>query len=92
MTATSGSSGAFFGWFNSRNTGSGRRDTLGFRFAGEGSGCRLTLQLVTDKNQACGTKVTPWVVDKTQTERRRAQVQADLDQERRHPLRLDARL
>ncbi len=65
VTATSGSSGVFFGWFNSRNTGSGRRDTLGFRFAGEGSGCRLTLQLVTDKNQACGTKVTPWVVDRT---------------------------
>ena len=65
VTATCGSSGAFFGWFNSRNTGSGRRDTLGFRFAGEGSGSRLTLQLVTDKNQACGTKVTPWIVDKS---------------------------
>ena len=65
VTATSGSSGAFFGWFNSWNTGIGRRDTLGFRFAGAGSGSRLTLQLVTDKNQACGTKVTPWIVDKT---------------------------
>jgi hypothetical protein len=65
VTATSGSSGTFFGWFNSRNTGNGRRDTLGFRFAGEGSGSRLTLQLVTDKNQACGTKVTPWIVDRT---------------------------
>jgi hypothetical protein len=65
VTASSGSSGVFFGWFNSRDTGSGRRDTLGFRFAGEGSGCRLSLQLVTDKNQACGTKVTPWVVDRS---------------------------
>ena len=65
LTATSGSSGAFFGWFDAEKTGSGRRNTLGFRFAGEGSGSRLTLQLVTDKNQACGTKVTPWVVDKT---------------------------
>jgi hypothetical protein len=65
ITATSGSSGAFFGWFNAEKTGSGRRDTLGFRFAGEGSGARITLQLVTDKNQACGTKVTPWIVDKT---------------------------
>lgn len=65
ITSTSGSSGAFFGWFNSRNTGSGRRDTLGFRFAGEGSGARLTFQLVTDKNQACGTKVTPWIVDRS---------------------------
>jgi hypothetical protein len=26
---------------------------------------RLTLQLVTGTNQACGTKVTPWIVDKT---------------------------
>jgi hypothetical protein len=65
ITTTSGSSGAFFGWFNGERTGAGRRDTLGFRFAGEGSGARLTLQLVTDKNQACGTKITPWVVDKT---------------------------
>jgi hypothetical protein len=65
ITATSGSSGAFFGWFSADYTGAGRRDTLGFRFAGEGSGARLTLQLVTDKNQACGTKVTPWIVDKT---------------------------
>jgi hypothetical protein len=65
ITRTAGSSGAFFGWFNGEQTGSGRRDTLGFRFAGEGSGARLTLQLVTDKNQACGTKITPWIVDRT---------------------------
>src|SRR5436309_4081153 len=64
LTATSGSSGAFFGWFNAEHTGAGRRDTLGFRFAGAGAGSRLTLQLVTDKNQAYGTKVTPWIVDK----------------------------
>jgi hypothetical protein len=65
ITETSGSSGAFFGWFNAEQTGNGRRDTLGFRFSGQGSGARLTLQLVTDKNQACGTKVTPWVVDRS---------------------------
>jgi hypothetical protein len=65
VTATSGSSGAFFGWFNGSQTGNGRRDTLGFRFSGQGTGARLTLQLVTDKNQACGTKITPWIVDKT---------------------------
>ncbi len=65
LTESAGSSGAFFGWFNSASTGSGRRDTLGFRFDGEGSGARLTLQLVTDKNQACGTKVTPWIVDRS---------------------------
>src|SRR5436309_6782610 len=28
ITATAGSSGAFFGWFNGEQTGSGRRDTL----------------------------------------------------------------
>ena len=29
------------------------------------AGARLTLRLVTGMNQACGTKVTPWEVDKT---------------------------
>jgi hypothetical protein len=65
ITATSGSSGLFFGWFNAGNAEAGRQNSLGIRFAGEGSGARLTLQLVTDSNQACGTKITPWVVDKT---------------------------
>jgi hypothetical protein len=61
LTETRGSSGAFFGWFNSELTGGGRQSTLGFRFAGAGEGARITLQLVTATNQACGTKVTPWV-------------------------------
>lgn len=65
LTASSGSSGAFFGWFKAERPGGGRQNTLGLRFAGEGSGARLTLQLVTGTNQACGTKVTPWIVDKT---------------------------
>jgi hypothetical protein len=68
ITATAGSSGAFFGFFKADgkdHEDAGRQNSLGFRFAGEGSGARLTLQLVTAKNQACGTKVTPWVVDKT---------------------------
>jgi hypothetical protein len=65
LTASSGSSGAFFGWFNAHPSDGGRQNSLGIRFAGEGSGARLTLQLVTAKNQACGTKVTPWIVDKT---------------------------
>jgi hypothetical protein len=64
LTASSGSSGAFFGWFKAEQPGGGRQNTLGFRFAGEGGGARLTLQLVTGTNQACGTKVTPWIVDK----------------------------
>ena len=65
LSASSGSSGAFFGWFKAERPGGGRQNSLGFRFAGEGSGARLTLQLVTATNQACGTKVTPWIVDKS---------------------------
>jgi hypothetical protein len=65
LTASSGSSGVFLGWFKAEQPGGGRQSTLGFRFAGEGAGARLTLQLVTATNQACGTKVTPWIVDKS---------------------------
>ncbi len=68
ITATAGSSGAFFGWFKAgggEQADAGRQNSLGFRFAGEGSGARITFQLVTATNQACGTKITPWVVDKT---------------------------
>ncbi len=65
VTATSGSSGAFIGWFKADQPETGRQNSLGIRFAGEGSGARITFQLVTAKNQACGTKITPWVVDKT---------------------------
>jgi hypothetical protein len=61
LTESAGSSGVFFGWFNSD---AGRESNLGFHLAGQGSGARLTLRLVTGMNQACGTKVTPWVVDK----------------------------
>ena len=64
ITATAGSSGAFFGWFKADQEDAGRQNSLGFRFAGEGSGARITFQLVTATNQACGTKITPWVVDK----------------------------
>ena len=65
LTASSGSSGVFLGWFKAERPGGGRQNTLGLRFAGQGSGARLTLQLVTGTNQARGTKVTPWIVDKT---------------------------
>jgi hypothetical protein len=62
LTASAGSSGVFFGWFNSDAK---RESSLGFHLAGQGAGARLTLRLVTGTNQACGTKVTPWEVDKT---------------------------
>lgn len=62
LTASAGSSGVFFGWFSSD---AGRESCLGFHLAGQGAGARLTLRLVTGTNHACGTKVTPWEVDKT---------------------------
>ncbi len=58
LTATGGSSGAFIGWFDSEMPGDGRQGNLGIHFAGQGEGARLTLRLVTLKNQSCGTKVT----------------------------------
>src|SRR5262245_28265815 len=64
LTESAGSSGAFFGWFNSDLPGEGRQCTLGFHFAGQGAGSRLSLRLVTATNQSCGAKVTPWEVDK----------------------------
>jgi hypothetical protein len=64
ITATSGSSGVFFGWFNSDEGGSAHENTLGFHLAGQGAGARLTLRLVTGDNQACGTKVTEWIKGK----------------------------
>jgi hypothetical protein len=68
LTASAGSSGVFFGWFNSD---AGRESSLGFHLAGQGSGARLTLRLVTGTNHACGTKVTPWVVDKAKPQGQR---------------------
>lgn len=65
LTSSSGSSGVFFGWFNSAQPGGGRQSTLGLHFDGEGGGARLALNLVTAQNQSCGTKVTPWIVDNT---------------------------
>jgi hypothetical protein len=65
ITDTQGSSGIFLGWFKKGGDEAGRQNSLGLRFAGQGSGARLTLQLVTATNQACGTKITTWVVDKS---------------------------
>jgi hypothetical protein len=64
LTASSGSSGAFFGWFDSAMPGDGRQSNLGFHFAGQGEGARLTLRLVTATNQSCGAKITDWEVVK----------------------------
>ncbi len=64
ITRTDGSSGIFLGWFKADQTEPGRQNSLGLHFAGQGGGARITLQLVTAANQACGTKITPWTVDK----------------------------
>lgn len=64
LSASGGSSGAFFGWFDSDMPGDGRQGNLGIHFAGQGEGARLTLRLVTLKNQSCGTKVTEWTIIK----------------------------
>jgi len=65
ITETQGSSGIFLGWFKKGGDDAGRQNSLGLRFSGQGSGARLTLQLVTATNQAVGTKITTWVVDKS---------------------------
>src|SRR5262245_43922843 len=67
IKAGDGASCGFCGFFNSGQSEAGRQNSLGMRFSGQGEGARLTLQLVTATNQACGTKITPWVVDKTKT-------------------------
>lgn len=89
LTASAGSSGVFFGWFSSD---AGRESCLGFHLAGQGAGARLTLRLVTGTNHACGTKVTPWEVDKTKPAGRPAEISAAVHPQRRHALHLDAQL
>src|SRR4051812_27277752 len=49
LTESAGSSGVFFGWFNSE---AGRESNLGFHLAGQGAGARLTFRLVTGMNRA----------------------------------------
>ncbi len=62
FTASPGSSGLFFGWFNAKQPGGSRPiNSLGMDFDGEGSGLRLAVRLITGANQSCGTFITPFI-------------------------------
>lgn len=66
LTASSGSSGVFFGWFRSeQGEGSGRpMHSLGMELDGEEAGARLLVRLVGGTNRTCGSWVTPFVPGK----------------------------
>lgn len=66
LTGAAGSSGVFFGWFDSQQpTGGGRpMGSLGMNIDGEPSGARLAVRMINRGNQACGTFVTPFIPGK----------------------------
>jgi hypothetical protein len=66
LTASSGSSGVFFGWFHPDQPGGGGRpmNSLGLDFDGEKNGARLAVRLITGTNKSCGTFVTPFIPGK----------------------------
>lgn len=65
FTASGGSSGLFFGWFNSHQPGGSRPvGSLGMNFDGEAHGLRLAVRLITASNKSCGTFITPFVPGK----------------------------
>ncbi len=66
LKGAAGSSGVFFGWFNSRQQeGNGRPvQSLGMDFDGEPRGARLAVRLISRGNKSCGTFITPFVPGK----------------------------
>lgn len=65
FTATSGTSGLFFGWFNAKQPGGSRPiASLGMDFDGEPRGLRLAVRLITGSNKSCGTFITPFIPGK----------------------------
>jgi hypothetical protein len=66
ISATSGGSGIFFGWFNAKQPGGGGRpmNSLGFDFDGEGKGARLAVRMISGSNKSCGTFITPFIPGK----------------------------
>jgi hypothetical protein len=61
LTASSNSSGLFFGWFQGRQPGGGRPiSSLGWYLDGERTGARLSVAAVTGTNRAHGRFVTPF--------------------------------
>jgi len=65
FTATSGSAGLFFGWFNSKQPGGSRPiNSLGMDFDAEAHGARLAVRMITGSNKSCGTFITPFIPGK----------------------------
>jgi hypothetical protein len=66
LTASTGNSGVFFGWFNAEQPGGGGRpmNSLGMNFDGEKSGGRLAVRMINGNNKSCGTFVTPFIPGK----------------------------
>ena|ERR1051325_3694958 len=65
FTATTGSSGLFFGWFNARQPGGSRPiSSLGMDFDAERGGVRLAVRLISASNRSCGTFITPFIPGK----------------------------
>ena len=66
LTRTGGSSGLFFGLFNSDQPGGGGRpvNSIGMDFDGERHGARLAVRMINSVNKSCGTFITPFVPGK----------------------------
>lgn len=69
ITASQGSGGVFFGFFNSQQPGGSGRPigSLGLDFDFEGKGGRLAVRLITGTNKSCGTFITPYLPGKYRT-------------------------
>lgn len=60
-----GSSGAFFGWFDADQPGTGRPlSSLGLYLDGEATGCRFGVFVVSGSNRTVGAWVTPFIPGK----------------------------
>ncbi|HEY7309509.1 MAG TPA: hypothetical protein VH643_09140 [Gemmataceae bacterium] len=66
LKGAAGSSGVFFGWFNSQQPSGGGRPvgSLGMNFDGEPAGARLAVRMIASDNRACGTFITPFIPGK----------------------------
>jgi hypothetical protein len=66
LKGAAGSSGVFFGWFNSKQPSGGGRPvgSLGMDFDGEPAGARLAVRMIASDNRVCGTFITPFIPGK----------------------------
>ena len=74
LTASTGASGVFFGWFNAeQREGTGRPiGSLGLHFDAECGGGRLAVRLLTRSNRGCGKFVTKFERYRTKEEQAEA--------------------